>query len=446
MAVLLEYGCLAGGSQRLRHISESDVNKLKCKSRSPTVCMEGNSFRNAAGLLATAMLVTAFPSMGTSADPIEAQSQQVLSAPGGDVEKLIEFLDQIRTGVTRSDEILLSENFLLTGRRSDIWKLWDPTLNEQMPETMPEAMPEPCWGEFTLVQKEGMRRFETEVKWCGTGPKSGLGKSYRLLNGEGAYKLDQNYLEISGIKDPNGKWQGLASQYFFLEDAGDLSDRLTLAGTCESIAGRLKDLSGNSEYWQRNKVRCRRDGELLVIDLEERNPDPSDPYKWHNAFWIDPGRGFRLKKKIMEQRTTEGGIDSREECQLEHTEVSPGLFVITKASLLARIGGNKQTKGWRKFDFIVDDFKSHDFPFDERLFDTKSLPVPIGTTVLDHRYDPARQFTYGKDPVDEEKLLAARGRGRRTLSFMLFVVNGALLLAVLVWLTWKLLVKPKARG
>ena len=98
------------------------------------------------------------------------------------------------------------------------------------------------------------------------------------------------------------------------------------------------------------------------------------------------------------------------------TEPVPGVYTIQSATYFIKSLGNAAKKqgaaGWMKRDLQVDEVKIDDFQSDQSLFDWKSLPIPIGTTVTDRRYDPPLQFNHGIDPLDEEILRQASKRNK----------------------------------
>jgi hypothetical protein len=391
-------------------------------------------------IIRIAIALSVFYSGSVCARDVPTDPKDVLTAPGPDTAKVIQFLEQILRETSIADRNKFSQALLLKGRRSDISKRWTPMTADQTLATMPE----PCWGEFTLVQRNGKRRFD--LNSCRPGPDGKALKYCRLLNDEGSYKLDSEYLDINVSKTGSDVWTALAGEYFEIERAGDCEDFLTLAQTCERTLTRLKNISANTDYWRLHTVRCSTQGDLLILDIDKRYPDPENDTRYHNRFWIDSKNGYQLTKTIMEQRSRGGGLDSRVECDLEVQEISPGLFIHTKAVQFSKIGGSQLIKennaGWRKLDLIVDEFKTHDFSYDDSLFTKNSLSLPVGTRVFDRRYDPPRQFVHGVKPIDEEVLQSAvpdlgphrPASGYRGKTYIYIAVNSALLVVVVVWI------------
>ena len=54
--------------------------------------------------------------------------------------------------------------------------------------------------------------------------------------------------------------------------------------------------------------------------------------------------------------------------------------------------------------FECDKIGIGDFDYDDKQFDTESLPIPKGADVEDRRFDPPLHLTFGQSPLNEQAI------------------------------------------
>jgi hypothetical protein len=254
-------------------------------------------------------------------------------------------------------------------------------------ERTPEMLPPPDRCQLLLVHKDGKRRFDEE--YVQTHPEAEqLATVCRLMDGEVFYKLDLNALEILKAEDEEATWQSLAWSYFSYDQAHDGLNYRPVDVACQTYINRITE-GKDGEYWKSRILRCYEEDDLLVVENGNDMRAPGQTTRSRLAFWVDPRRGYHVVRSLVEHGGPGGNLHYRERTDVEFVEARPGIFLAKRArtfvadtGMVARRDGRA---GWLRRDMEVTSVKVGDFPYQERLFRSESLPVPKDVHIIDDR-------------------------------------------------------------
>jgi hypothetical protein len=319
--------------------------------------------------------------VGETGLPVQIQDAKSTAAPDDELARTISNLERIMNAQSENDSKL--STLSLKGRVSYL-----TSANTDIDYGESGDWPAPEWRDFSLLQRDGKKRFEVETaqKWA---KRISGGKEVRLFDGESFYALNPMSLEIAGGgSDPVRIWSNYTNIISSATQVHDGTHFMPVASACREHIKRLK--SEDDDYYAKQglKLECFKDNALLVVSLTTSAAD-RPPYK--SAFWVDPKKNCCLVKSSLQQGAEGRGLYAVSTAKCEWQEAGPGVFCLsnsTKAfAQLGTVATREGQAGWGRRNVEVADVALGEIEVNSDTFDPDTLPIEEGTHVRDLRLE-----------------------------------------------------------